>query len=299
MDIKIASSFSLHPVEKQLEKIREDYTNNRFTFVPGEMMKEIIRYFGATEKDIRSLQYSGDRLGNDPTLPFRKSRNGRFLIDFEKRSLSRLNFQPFVLSKEEDFVRDDSGKNRSFRGIQDEVQANTAFQGLLKFKASIIEEMDILPRPDLQNMMDKWVSTVFQLRTITNPKLIGAPAKEGVHSDGVEHTMTTFLYSRNMSNESAISKVHINSEVTGTHWADVDEKLVVGKHQHRHYLDTLLIVDTELKHSVSDVYAVDNGHDAIRDMVIFFTRRPKANTHSTYSNDPLHPHLEIPMEIVL
>lgn len=39
-------------------------------------------------------------------------------------------------------------------------------------------------------------------------KIIGEPAKEGVHSDGVEHTMTSLLYTQNMIENSAISEMH-------------------------------------------------------------------------------------------
>ncbi|OLL27553.1 hypothetical protein BTH42_32515 [Burkholderia sp. SRS-W-2-2016] len=48
-----------------------------------------------------------------------------------------------------------------------------------------------------------WVSAVFNLRTVTTPDLLGEPALEGVHSDGVEHTMTTLLGHANMSPDSA------------------------------------------------------------------------------------------------
>ncbi len=61
-------------------------------------------------------------------LPFRKSRNGRFCFDFDRAQIERLEFQPFVLSVEEDFIRYDSGKVRHFRGINDDLQLNTAFR---------------------------------------------------------------------------------------------------------------------------------------------------------------------------
>jgi hypothetical protein len=52
-------------------------------------------------------------------------------------------------------------------------------------------------------------------------------------------------------------------------------KLVTARSQHRQFLDTLVIVDHERKHSISPVCTIDKMKRAIRDMLIFF--HPKAN----------------------
>ncbi len=285
-----------HPTVAILQLIKTRYIKDRYVFVEGNTMREILRFFGATNEDLLKLEYSGNHLSSDPTLPFRKSRNGRFFIDFTDKTVKRLEFQPFVLSKEEDFVRDDSGSLRYFRGIQDEIQQNTAFQGLMKFKAYVIEGVDVTHRKNLHLDYNKWVSTVFQLRTITTPSLMGEPAKEGVHSDGVEHTMTTYTYSENMTPNSAVSQLHSQEQKTGIAWDEVDEMFVVDEFQHKHFLDTLLIVDSELKHTVSPVKPLDDEKNALRDMIIFFTRRPKVKEHSTFAYDSLSLHPEIPLE---
>ncbi len=283
-----------HPFISTLSTIKKDYLKNRYTFIPGNRMKEILRFLGASEKDLRDLEYSGSHLHTDPTLLFRMSRNGRFFIDFNKNSISRLEFQPFDLSKEEDFIRNDSGKLRHFRGIEDRIQLNKAFQGLIKFKALIIEGVKILNRPNLIDSDDTWVSTIFQLRTITTAQMIGEPAKEGVHSDGVEHTMTTLLYTQNMNDISAITQIHSKNQETGISWKEIKKEHVLGEFQHQHFLDTLLIVDSELKHSVSSVNAIDKAKDAYRDMLILFSRRPKSESHSTFRYDSLNFHPDFP-----
>ena len=38
----------------------------------------------------------------------------------------------------------------------------------------------------------------FFIRTITSPKLVGEPALEGVHSDGVQYVMTMLTKSSNV-----------------------------------------------------------------------------------------------------
>jgi hypothetical protein len=286
-------------LRRELGDIRAMYESHRFAFIAGDRMFPILRALGARMSDMLRLSTAGDHLAPDPTLSFRRSRNGRFLLDYDTGEIRRLGFQPFVLSEEEDFVRHDSGQHRHFRGIQDEVQLNTAFQALLKFKSWVIDGMVIVPRPKLNGDSRKWVSTVFHLRTITTPSELGEPALEGVHSDGVEHTMTTFLGATNMRDNSAVSLIHDNRQQNGQRHDQVDPALVVGSAQHLSYLDTLLIVDSERKHSLSPVYATDVKDVAWRDMLIFFTRRPTVEGHPTHPYDALDTHPDIPLSFAL
>lgn len=282
-----------------LATIRSEYEKNRFVFIEGTKMKEILRFFGASEADLFLIEQSGNSLSDDPTLPFRKSSNGRFLIDLANNKASRLKFQSFILSEEEGFKREDADKYRNFRGIQDTVQNNTAFQALIKFQAYMFNGMKIKNLPNLEESNEKWVSTVFQLRTITTPEFIGEPAKEGVHHDGVEHIMTTLLYTKNISSDSAVSQVHSTNQETGARWDMVTPEFVIGRSQHKNFLDTLLIVDSELKHSVSPVNAFNPEKEAFRDIVLFCTRRPKSESHKSYGLDSLEPHDELPTTFLL
>ncbi|GAA2329584.1 2OG-Fe dioxygenase family protein [Streptomyces violaceusniger] len=112
-----------------------------------------------------------------------------------------------MLSTKDDFVQHGSGKVRIF----DEIRAGqcwttTAIAG---------------------------VCTLPNMRTITNGDLIDEPALEGVHGDGGDHTMTTYLGSRNMTEESAVTFLQEVQEVNGTRWHDTDPDLVRVHAQHR------------------------------------------------------------------
>lgn len=229
----------------ELAQLRTRYIRDRFIFIEGHKLQGYLRCLGASDSDIASLQRVSENLQSDPTLPFRKSRNGRFLFDYHRSSISRLEYQPFVLSHDEDFVRFDSNKLRSFDEINDDLQLNTAFQALLCIKSMIINKVYIHPRKNLLPDRHRNVCTVFNLRTLTTPNLLGEPALEGVHSDGVEHTMTTLLGTKNMSSDSAVTFIHDAREDNGVSWDNAREYYLLGKVQHRHFLDTLLIMDSE------------------------------------------------------
>ena len=136
----------------------------------------------------------------------------------------------------------------------------------------------------------------FLRDTLRDPHT-GEPALEGVHTDGVDHTMTTYLGSRNMTGDSAVTLLHEYAETTGLAFQETDPRYILGRVQHKKFLDTLVVVDAEYKHSLSPVHAVDDTKEATRDMLVFFTRRPVATDHISAGIDSLNPHKSLPMEV--
>jgi len=275
--------------------VRSEYIRDRWTFVDGPRMVSLLSSLGATDEDFEQLKLVSDRLKSDPTLPFRKTRNGRFCLDPQARRAYRLEAQPFILSREEDFVRHDSETLRKFDEVQDDLQLNSALQAMLLFKFLVIHGVDIARRPRLDYGRAEWICTLFSIRTLTTPGMLGEPALEGVHSDGVDHTMTTFLSAQNMTTDSAETFLHDMREVNGNRWHETDPALVKGKARHGDFLDTMLIVDHEYKHSVSPVYPIDEAEPAVRDMLIFFTRKPVEEGHVSFEYDSITPHRTLPM----
>jgi hypothetical protein len=282
-------------VAREISEIRSAYVRDRFVFVPGARLTRIVRALGATEEDLEKLTTVSDALKSDPTLPFRRTRTGRFGFDPDSLRVRRLEFQPFMLSTEDDFVRHDAGRVRIFDEIQNDLQLNTALQALFVFKYLVIEGVAVDHRPKLDYAAAPWICTLLNVRTITEGDLIGEPALEGVHSDGVDHTMTTYLGSENMTDDSAVTFLHAMDEVNGTRWHDTDPGLVRARAQHRDFLDTCLLVDHESKHSVSTLYAADPTERATRDLLAFLTRKPVVEGHHSHAFDSLRPHPDLPM----
>lgn len=158
------------------------------------------------------------------------------------------------------------------------------------------------PRPRLNYSSPTDICTLFHLRTVTDSRenLLGQPALEGVHSDGVDFTMTTLLGHTNMRQKgSAETFVHQLAERNGIRWDEADPALSLGKAQHWDFLDTLLFVDHERKHSLSPVYAQDEEQPALRDMLIFFTRKPVVEGHVSYKYDSFKEHRGLPLKVAM
>jgi hypothetical protein len=283
----------------EISGIKDQYEHDRFAFVEGERMIRILSAFGSTPESLENFRNVTENLPPDPSLDFRRTKGGRFCLDLDASQAYRTEFQPYVLSVEDDFVRFDSGKIREFAEIDDATQFNPTFKALLVFKALIVGDMETAHRAGLDYTTSKWISTVFPTRIITTPKLTGEPALEGVHSDGVDHTMTVFLGGENMTEDSAVTRFHDMRENNALRWDAVDPDLIHGQRQHRHFLDTILLVDHERKHSVSAVLAQDKERTAWRDMVIFFTRKPCLEGHVSAPYDSTRPHVDLPMTIEL
>jgi hypothetical protein len=278
--------------------LRKTYLRERHIFVQGEDMVPILKGLGAREDDFESVQQISDLTGPDPTLDYRSVTYGRYCIDPETRSIRRLESQPYILTVEEDYKRHDSGVARKFDEAPTDMQGNTVVQALMLFKALVFQGVPVTPREGQDYSCPAWICTMFNARTHTskNHGIYGEPALEGVHSDGSDHTMTVFLGSNNMRQDSAVTYMHDNEETTGIQIWETNPTLIRARVHHQHFLDTLMFVDHEFKHSVTSVHQRDMAHPASRDMLVVFTRRPKLESHVSgyadtmelHSIDPLH-----------
>ncbi|KAF7503219.1 hypothetical protein GJ744_004196 [Endocarpon pusillum] len=281
----------------KLMDLRRKYIEDRSIFIRGEDMIPLLKALGVKDSDFAPLKLVSDHLGVDPTLNYREIKNGRFCFDFDTQSIRRLEKQPFTLSVGEEFRRHDSGKIREFEEVDNDLQLNTVLQALMVFKVFFFAGVPTAPRDLLDYSSNKFICTLFNTRTFTDRNVLGEPALEGVHTDGVDHTMTTLLGSNNMTSDSAITLMHDMREVTGSRLNNSQPALIKGHCQHRNFLDTMIIADTERKHSLTPVYAQDEAKRATRDMLIFFTRRPTLPGHVSYNIDSTNSHTRLPMEI--
>ena len=286
---------SIKGVSEHILRLRKQYQQDGYLFIPSDEMISLLQEMKINNEEINKLKEMSDNLPADPTLKFRQSRNARFCHNNLNKIIYRTEFQPFILSIDENFIRHDSGKIRHFTGLEEKLTKNLAFQGLLRIKNFLILGVNTMQRHNLDYSSLNWITTVFHLRTITKKNLIGEPALEGVHSDGVDHTMTIMLGHHNMTKNSAITHIHSNSEESGICFDKAKIENILSSMQHQKFLDSILIKDNEFKHSLSSVSQIDLKEDATRDMLIFFTRRPCLDNHISFSYDSISPHPDYPV----
>jgi hypothetical protein len=279
--------------------LRRSYLKNRHIFVRGEDMIPILEGLGARQDDFEAIKQISDLTGPDPTLDYRSVTYGRYCIDPETRSIRRLAAQPYTLTVQEDYKRHDSGIPRMFDETPTDMQGNTVVQALMLFKTLVFHGVAITPRDCLDYANPAWICTMFNARTHTSKKhgIYGEPALEGVHSDGSDHTMTVFLGSKNMRADSAVTFMHDNAETTGVQIWDTNPTMIRARVHHQHFLDTLVFVDHEFKHSVTSLHQQDEAEPATRDMLVVFTRRPKLAGHVSGYEDTMELHSTAPLHL--
>lgn len=275
-----------------LKEAQAQFAKDRYVFVPGKKVADILKLYKASNDGMAKLSASCDHCPGDPTLPFRQSMTARIALNLEGCSARRLARSGFVLDSSEGFNRHDSGAVRYFDETPNEVVINDAYQALIAFKADVMRAVSTPTRGRCDPMSRERLMTAFHLRTITTKDVLGEPAAEGVHMDGVEYTMTTMLKSSNMHQSSAFSRLHSLEQPAGVPWSKTDPSLQIAKCQHTDFLDTLIIADGELQHSVSELHQMDPSMDAQRDMLVLFTRRPaeRGRGHPSESFDNMSSH---------
>lgn len=283
----------------KISEIRKEYKNNKYVFIPQNIVIDLIKQLGAEEKDINTLMEYGDYLAQDPTLSFRHSRTGRYLFDNDIETISRLEYQPFVLTEEDGFIREDSGTQRHFRALDDRWQSNTAYQALLKLKMLLIQGNTFTPRHLTDQNSPKSISTVFHLRLIAQPDSLSELSIEGVHKDGVDHTMIVMMNKNNVKDNTGALRVHSPKEAIGTPWQEINPENVLYEHNNAQYLDVLLIADNELNHSGTPIFTHDNKNQAYQDFIVLLSRYPTVDTHPSHKFDSMNAHPDLPLTLYL
>ncbi|MBG3081852.1 2OG-Fe dioxygenase family protein [Proteus mirabilis] len=283
----------------KINEIKKEYKNNKYVFIPQNVVIDLIKQLGAEEKDINTLIEYGDYLAQDPTLSFRHSRTGRYLFDNDIETISRLEYQPFVLTEEDGFIREDSGAQRHFRALDDRWQSNTAYQALLKLKMLLIQGNTFTPRHLTDQQSPKSISTVFHLRLIAQPDSLSELSIEGVHKDGVDHTMIVTMNKHNVKDNTGALRVHSPQEAIGTPWQEINPENVLYEHNNAQYLDVLLIADNELNHSGTPIFTHDNKNQAYQDFMVLLSRYPTVDAHPSHKFDSMNAHPDLPLTLYL
>jgi hypothetical protein len=201
-------------LHKYISDWKEEYLADGFLFMQGEEVCQALSLLGVTDSELDSLLQSTDSTKADPTLIFRKTQNARFLTSVNSNSIKRLVDQPFLLSSSEGFQRHDSGLERIFDSIPQFISNNIAILNLFAIKISIVQDKPLIQRMQLDYGDERWITTLFNIKTLSSSSLLGHPALEGVHSDGVDHTMTTFINGYNMREDAAVTTLHHGIKLT-------------------------------------------------------------------------------------
>jgi hypothetical protein len=285
-----------------LINLRKQMRRDNYLWIEGSETIQILKHvFGANEEDLNDLENASDNMNHDAHFAYKKRSMNRLSLDMKSGIAHRLTHTAYVLSDDDGLVKEGlTGVHRFYGETQDWVMQNSAFQGLISLKAFLIYgNMDVVPpRPGTDPNRNINVTTNFH-RIITTPTITGTSTPEGVHHDGSEYTMTTYLKSHNVDFEggSAVVSLLNLEQPLGVDAQEVDPKNIIKSIQHRNYLDTLVIIDQALSHVATDMKAKHVAKPANRDIVVI-TARKMAEKGGNYITAPFEeeeiPHQTLP-----
>jgi len=210
----------------------------------------------------------------------------------------RLTREPYILSAAEGLVGKNTGKHRFFGEVQDWVIKNSAFQGLIRLKAFMMKgNLDISqPRQGCDSERNFSNTGNFH-RVFSLPNMTGNPTLEGVHQDGTEFIMTTFIKSQNIDFDSGAASTFLvtNDQPLGTQYYELDQKNLIQTIQMRNYLDSIFFDDQAMSHVLSPIYVKDKEAFGFRDVFVSKSRHlAKKEGHSSSMYDNENSHLLLP-----
>ena len=163
----------------------------------------------------------------------------------------------------------------------------------------LIQGNTFTPRHLTDQNSPKSISTVFHLRLIAQPDSLSELSIEGVHKDGVDHTMIVMMNKNNVKDNTGALRVHSPKEAIGTPWQEINPENVLYEHNNAQYLDVLLIADNELNHSGTPIFTHDNKNQAYQDFIVLLSRYPTVDSHPSHKFDSMNSHPDLPLTLYL
>ncbi|MFC7419395.1 2OG-Fe dioxygenase family protein [Iodobacter arcticus] len=196
-------------------------------------------------KEFQDLRESYSRLPIDRFMMdkgnYRQRRFARWKISKENMALECLPKGEFFQSKDVNHLN--GGLARSFEPIEEKIANSKLIRGLIRFHYD-----------KLQNDHAECLVYAHQIRIIGNVSLKGNPTPEGIHRDGHAYVAQIMIGRKNV----LLAQSHIYD----------DHQELITSCELKKPLDSILIDDRRLLHSVDPMICEGNGKWATRDMLL-------------------------------
>eukprot|EP00929_Paragymnodinium_shiwhaense_P027577 TRINITY_DN16163_c0_g1_i1.p1 TRINITY_DN16163_c0_g1~~TRINITY_DN16163_c0_g1_i1.p1 ORF type:complete len:862 (-),score=163.81 TRINITY_DN16163_c0_g1_i1:401-2986(-) len=266
-------------VDRWVSHIRE----KKYGFIPGSEFEKILVHFGATKDgvDADKMKNVFEGLPPNPAMDYKfaaeaciLARSGKDTMEVEK-----LPVMPFILY-ESDMVHPDGiqGKPRKYEELPDKWAKGPFMKAYAKFSRAL---MDFEKDREVCNAEWDDQSTDVVIKQWPNRVVrraadgVGESSPEGVHQDGCEVGMITFVDRANV--ERATNRVWSLKQPLGKYDEKTTNDNLIAEMELTNYLDTFVFMDRSVKHEATPFQPVRKDKDATRDVIVTMARRPMKN----------------------
>jgi len=258
----------------------------------GPAFQELLKGYGATEEDLRDYPNFWDHLGDDEVYVFRKTTQTRVLYDNEKGVL-RLQRAPFKVPYGENEVLKD--QERNFPEAGPEFVNSTVTHAIWRLMRQIAKAKG---QKDAQ-----YICGFHQFRIIkkaqaaVNARPDGAledcPTPEGVHQDGAEIVLITFIGSKNMAPRSGESRIYDLKQPSGvlltrSNSIEAQKKHRLQEHCMTTPFEAIILDDRNVKHDNKPILPRVDSQDCYRDVLVMWVRQPNEEDTKYFDAHPEH-----------
>jgi hypothetical protein len=182
---------------------------------------------------------------------FRLRRYGRYWWSPAEDALTTLPHEPYFQPEGENAYA--GGIVRDFAPLLPATEDNPFIHALVRATFACL--------PVATRQGKTWEVRIHQIRIVTTPEVPGLPAPEGIHQDGTDFLTLHLVRRHNIAGgESTIY--------------DLDRK-PIQRYTMREPLDSLILEDPRIMHSVTPVHSADGRNLGTRDMLgVDFLYRP-------------------------
>jgi len=274
--------------------------------IDGQVMRDILKSFGATDEHLNAHARHWNGLPDDPTYDFRKTSQTRWNHGEDFTEVNRLERSPFRIPYAENALL---GKSERFFPeatvdfLTDTVTiANQRFMRHVLMQSPQREECWADANDNLG-----YISGSHQFRIEVKPlspeeeekkKLLqgaNCPTPEGVHQDGAWAVMIQYIHSGNMGHRSGESRIYSldqpSGQMTGEQSVRARRETRLVERNLTTPFETLLINDRKVKHDNKPIIPADKTQYAFRDVHVIWARRfnedDKADPRGQHSSHPV------------
>jgi len=308
-----------------MEVILRQFSTQGFAAVDGQVMRDTLKAFGATEADLDEHAEMWNALGDDPVYDFRKTSQTRWNLDEGFETWKRLERSPFRIpaKKEADgtvtLENAELGKlERWFPEAKDAFLDSTVHHACMRFMRFFLKEKTRMEESSGKTTEGLgYISGSHQFRIEfkaasaeeeekRNKEREGkttfdhSPTPEGVHQDGAAVVMIMYVNSGNMGRRSGESRVYSKDQKNGVMTADQSavarkETRIVERNLATPF-ECFLLNDRDVKHDNKPIFPKDTTQYSFRDVHVIWVRE----FNEADLNDPRkeHPTKKVEVKVV-
>jgi len=284
-----------------MEVTLKAFNSQGFATIDGQVMRDILKSFEATDADLDAYPSHWNNLGDDPTpYDFRKTSQTRWNVtdDFTKlERLQRSSFRiPYGKDKEGNMYAENAIQGKLERFFPEATPAfvnSTAHHACMRFMRFFLKEKARME--EMEGTSDElgYISGSHQFRIEMKPltpedeakkkaeqlekdTFDDSPTPEGVHQDGASVVMIIYINSGNMGHRSGESRIYTEDQPNGPMSRDqsaVARKTTrIAERNLATPFECFLLNDRVVKHDNKAITPKDKTLYAFRDVHVIWAR---------------------------